>query len=186
MDVSLLDPGDSVQVVLDLPPGSQAEGDASYRLTVDEDNLTGDIDTSNNGSLFSLNLFISSANDGIPDWWKRQYGFSVSDPGVAGTDSDSDGFTNYQEYLCGTNPKDASSKLKIGDMNVTTMPDGKSMLFTVSWVPAANRSYTVERSFDLKTWSAVATHIQATAPLNSYTDTVTLPQPKVFYRVRVE
>jgi hypothetical protein len=188
MDVSLLNPGESVQIALDLPAGSQAEGDFSYRLTVDEDKLSGDIDTSNNETLFSLNLFISTANDGIPDSWKRQYGFSVSDPTVAGTDSDGDGFTNYQEYLCGTKPNDSASILKIGQMNVVMQPDGKSAQFTVSWVPVANRSYTVERSFDLKTWAPVATQIQAATPLNTYTDSVTFPQggTKCFYRVRLE
>ena len=187
-DVSLLNPGDSVELVLDLPAGSQPEGDASYRLTVDEDNLTGDIDTMNNEVLFSINLFVSTANDGIPDSWKRQYGFSTSDPAVRNADSDGDGFTNYQEYLCGTNPRDPSSKLKIGDMNVKMQPDGKSAQFTISWVPVADRFYTVERSFDLKTWTSVATQIPAASPLNSYTDNVTFPAggKKCFYRVRLE
>ena len=187
-DVSLLNPGDAVQLVLDLPVGSQAEGDASYRLTVDEDNLSGDIDTSNNKIIFSLDLFISTANDGIPDWWKRQYGFSVSDPNVANADPDGDGFTNYQEYLCGTNPNDRASRLQIGQLNVVIQPGGTSEAFTISWVPVDNRFYTVERSFDLKTWTDLAIHIQATTPLNSYTDTVTLPTSttRCFYRVRLE
>jgi hypothetical protein len=187
-DVSLLNPGESVQVAVDLPAGSQPEGDASYLLTLDEDMLSGDVSTFNNQTRFSLHLFISTANDGIPDSWKRLYGFSVSDPTVAGADSDGDGFTNYQEFLCGTNPKDSSSKLKIGDLNVLMQADGKSAQFTVSWVPAANRYYTVERSFDLKTWAAIATQIQAVTPLNTYTDNVTFPTggKKCFYRVHLE
>jgi len=187
-DVSLLNPGESVQVAVDLPAGSQPEGDASYLLTLDEDKLSGDVSTFNNQTRFSLHLFISTANDGIPDSWKRLYGFGVSDPTVAGTDSDGDGFTNYQEFLCGTNPKDSSSKLKIGDLNVLMQADGKSAQFTVSWVPATNRYYTVERSFDLKTWTAIASQIQAVTPLNTYTDNVTFPPggKKCFYRVRLE
>ncbi len=187
-EIGLLNPGDSLELVLDLPAGSQSEGDASYRLAVDEENLTGDIDTMNNEVLFSINLFVSTANDGIPDSWKRQYGFSTSDPSVTNADSDGDGFTNYQEYLCGTNPNHSWSKLEIGDMNVTMQPDGKSAQFTVSWVPIADRFYTVERSFDLKTWTSVATRMPATPPLNSCTDSVTFPSggKKCFYRVRLE
>lgn len=187
-DISMLNPGDAVQVILDLPAGSQAEGDCSYRLTVDDDKLSDDIDTNNNEVLFSLNLFLSTAKDGIPDWWKRQYGFSFTDPNVANADADGDGFTNYQEYLCGTNPTHSSSRLKMGEMNVTMQPDGRSGRFTVTWVPVANRYYTVERSFDLTTWTAIATHIKAALPLNSYTDTVTLPPggTRCFYRVWVE
>jgi hypothetical protein len=188
MPVSLLDPGDFVQIALDLPPGSQSEGDFSYRITVDEDSLSGDIDITNNEVLFAINLFVSTASDGIPDSWKRQYGFSTSDSAVTNADSDGDGFTNYQEYLCGTNPRDSSSKLKIGDMNVTMQPDGKSAQFTISWVPVSDRFYTVERSFDLKTWTSVGTKIPAASPLNSYTDNVTFPDggKKCFYRVRLE
>ena len=46
--------------------------------------------------------------DGLPDEWERQYGL---DPAAAnaGGDPDNDGFTNLEEYLCGTNPVDAAS-----------------------------------------------------------------------------
>jgi len=46
--------------------------------------------------------------------------------------------------------------------------------------------YRVERSFDLSSWTPVATHIQGTPPLNSYVDTVVTPAGRCFYRVRVE
>ena len=52
----------------------------------------------------SINIPLSTLGDGIPDWWKIKYGFSITDPGVAGADPDNDGLTNLQEYQLGTDP----------------------------------------------------------------------------------
>ncbi|MGO9529374.1 MAG: hypothetical protein ACLP0A_17580, partial [Verrucomicrobiia bacterium] len=46
----------------------------------------------------------STVGDGIPDWWKVTYGFSLTDPTVAGADPDGDGLCNLVEYLLGTDP----------------------------------------------------------------------------------
>ena len=54
-------------------------------------------------------LDYSTLNDGIPDAWKRQHGFSVSDPRVATLDFDRDGLTNLQEYNVGTDPRVADT-----------------------------------------------------------------------------
>jgi len=48
-------------------------------------------------------------NDGIPDVWKKKYGFDVLDPTVAKADPDNDGFNNLEEYRAGTNPLDPKS-----------------------------------------------------------------------------
>lgn len=45
----------------------------------------------------------SSANDGIPDWWKRLYGLDIHSD-VAGEDPDGDGLSNLEEYLRGGHP----------------------------------------------------------------------------------
>jgi len=48
-------------------------------------------------------------DDQLPDGWERDYGLdplsSIGDNGTDG-DPDNDGFTNYQEYKDGTNPKE--------------------------------------------------------------------------------
>ena len=67
-------------------------------------------------------LTVSSARDGIPDVWKKKYGFDILDPNVANADPDNDGFTNLEEYRAGTdphNPKshpDIASKLRIWEI----------------------------------------------------------------------
>ncbi|MGD0061450.1 MAG: hypothetical protein ABSD58_18735, partial [Verrucomicrobiia bacterium] len=46
----------------------------------------------------------STVGDGIPDWWKVTYGFSLTDPTVAGADPNGDGLCNLVEYELGTDP----------------------------------------------------------------------------------
>ncbi len=46
---------------------------------------------------------ISSAHDGIPDWWKRLYGLDTT-VDISNDDPDGDGWTNLQEFLRGSNP----------------------------------------------------------------------------------
>src|SRR5205814_1662199 len=51
-------------------------------------------------------------SDGLPDSWERLYGLDPLDgTGINGANGDPDGdhFTNMQEFLAGTNPKDATS-----------------------------------------------------------------------------
>jgi hypothetical protein len=44
--------------------------------------------------------------DGMPDWWKVKYELDVNDPDLAAKDADGDGYTNIEEYLNGTNPRE--------------------------------------------------------------------------------
>ena len=46
----------------------------------------------------------TTLNDGIPDWWKVTYGFSLTDTNVASADSEGDGLTNLQKYQLGLDP----------------------------------------------------------------------------------
>ena len=179
--VSQLAPGDSVEIPLDLPAGSQPEGTRSYSMTVDEDALTGDINITNNQVLFSLNLWIDDDGDGIPHYWEIANGMNDSNAADALLDYDSDGFNNLQEYLAGTNPRDASSKLKIGEVARQSTPDGMSTL--VSWASVEGRSYRVERSYDLTNWTAIQDNVAATPPLNTVTDSGVSPSGKAFYRL---
>jgi len=57
---------------------------------------------------------IDSAGDGIPDVWKKKYGFNPLDPAVANEDSDGDGFSNLEEYRAGTDPLDPNDHPPLG------------------------------------------------------------------------
>lgn len=42
--------------------------------------------------------------DGIPDAWKKKYGFDINDPNVANGDLNGDGYTNAEKYINGIDP----------------------------------------------------------------------------------
>jgi hypothetical protein len=81
--------------------------------------------------------------DGIPDSWELAHGLNPNDASDAALDSDGDGYTNYQEYLAGTDPHDATSRLQL--TGVIADPGGVGIQFHAG----ANRTYTVEFTDDL-------------------------------------
>ncbi len=54
-------------------------------------------------------IVLDADGDGIPDEWERRYGLNPDDPADAHADADNDGFTNMEEYLAKTDPKDPKS-----------------------------------------------------------------------------
>ncbi|MBI3868449.1 MAG: immunoglobulin domain-containing protein, partial [Verrucomicrobia bacterium] len=76
--------------------------------------------------------------DGMGDQWEIQNGLNPADPSDAARDDDADGYTNLQEFLAGTNPKDKQSFLKIDSVAIGT--NGIQMGF----IARTNRSYTLQ------------------------------------------
>jgi glycosidase len=74
-------------------------------------------------------------NDGLPDWWEGLYG-----PRNPGSDDDTDGNNNYNEFVARTAPNDPTSSLKITDINVAA---GASQ---VKWPAVPDLNYRVQRS----------------------------------------
>ena len=99
-------------------------------------------------------------------------------PGVAGLgrDSDGDGQSDGEEMLFGTDPFSPNS---LAQVTASVAGDGSVSL---SWPSVAGRSYRVERTADLRTWSAVQTVVAAGAT-SSYVDTGSSGQPHLYYRV---
>ncbi len=50
-----------------------------------------------------------SDGDGMPDWWEEKYGLNLYNPEDGGLDPDGDMFSNYEEFLAGTDPRDSAS-----------------------------------------------------------------------------
>lgn len=54
-------------------------------------------------------VVLDTDGDGMPDTWELQYGLDSLNPSDAAGDADDDGFTNLEEYLAGTDPRDPKS-----------------------------------------------------------------------------
>ena len=49
---------------------------------------------------------LDTDGDGLPDEWEKKYGLNVNDASDANADLDGDEFTNLEEYVAKTDPKD--------------------------------------------------------------------------------
>jgi hypothetical protein len=117
--------------------------------------------------------------------WLAAYGLP-SDGSADYLDSDGDGLNNWQEYLAGTNPTNASSVFKI--TGGQALPGGQ---FVLSWLSVSNRLYDVMRGTSLDAGAGAfvpvpgATNLAGTPPQNTYTDSVSPASTGAFYRLTV-
>ena len=75
--------------------------------------------------------------------------------------------------------RDSSEAISLDMVALTTgsAPDDNASQFVVRWYSVAGRTYTLYRTTDLLAgWTAVQTNVDATPPMNSYTDTTSLVQ----------
>lgn len=120
--------------------------------------------------------------DGMPDAWEIAYFGNTNQPasGVSG-DYDHDGSFNIDEFLAGTNPTNANSRLRITGLSQKNGPN------SVSWVASPYRFYAVEVSTNLMgggwDYLGTVTNLDALGTLRYDDPTVPMP-PLRFYRVR--
>jgi hypothetical protein len=183
ISIGQLAPGETQSVVFELPAATQPQGKRLYHVSADKANLSGDVDTTNNTSSFALILWIDDDGDGLPQWWESAHGLSDSDPDDADIDSDGDGFTDGQEYLSGTDPKDSGSYLRMGQFSVVEQPSTGGQVNSFSWASAEGVLYDVQRSFDLINWETIVFEVIATPPLNSIVDELPYCNDKIYYRL---
>ena len=109
--------------------------------------------------------------------WLQQYGLPTD--GLADyADPDHDGLNNWQEWVCGTNPTNALSALRM----VSALPTSTNV--TVSWQSVAAVNYFLERSGDLESpFTLLVTNILGQAGTTSYADTNATGAGPFFYRV---
>jgi hypothetical protein len=93
----------------------------------------------NNSAFAIFTIEADSDGDGIPDDWMMQYFGHVtgeeSDLSRPSDDADGDGMSNLEEYLAGTNPRDAASSLRL---EIVPQPP------VLSFMAITGKSYTVE------------------------------------------
>jgi hypothetical protein len=124
------------------PPGADGLGPSLQRknpLTFGNDPINWDAADPTPGVANSAALQ-DSDGDGMTDIWEDQYAFNKFDASDAALDTDADGFTNLQEFIAGTNPRDASSRLKVTRI-VPAQSD--TIPLTISFNAVAGKSYSV-------------------------------------------
>ena len=118
-------------------------------------------------------------NDGIPNWWELQF-FDGYTNCIALKDDDFDGMNNLAEYVCGTVPTNALSRLEIS--GIARYPAGG---FLVSFGTESGRLYSLETTTNLGggQWSNMASRLDGQgAPLMIRDGSDRALQ---FYRIRV-
>jgi hypothetical protein len=117
-------------------------------------------------------------NDDMSDIWEVANGFNTT-LNDANADADSDGQTNRQEFLAGTDPLLPSSRLRVLSLLPLSAQHMELRLPTV-----AGKSYQLETSGNLSTWSPSGMPITpSTAPDTPWLVPIVPGQP--FYRVRI-
>jgi glycosidase len=127
----------------------------------------------------SLTGVTDTDSDGLPDFWENQNRLSPTNSlGHDGADGDpdADNFTNFEEYLAGTDPRNAASLLRITDVA------GAGRV--ISWSSIPGRNYRVYATTNLGVafvpWSGPITAL--TSP-SRFTNPAPV-QAREFYRVR--
>src|SRR5208282_3603760 len=93
------------------------------------------------------------------DEWRLAFFGSLNNPLAAdNADADGDGMLNWQEYVAGTNPTNALSKLQFGTSSLNAS-GAQGVAFT--WLTAPGKSYTLESSPTLggTTWTPLNTTV---------------------------
>jgi subtilisin family serine protease len=137
-----------------------------------------------NGRLNLLGIVDPDSN-GLPDWWESTY-FGQLGGVNPNDDSDSDGRTNLQEFLAGTNPTAASSVLSVSALSRSV--DGSAV--SVTWEAVPGKTYQVFAGdapdgpwrSDLPNSLVTALSGQTSV---TYTDTTALGVSRRFYRIEV-
>ncbi len=117
----------------------------------------------------------------IPYVWLQQYNLPT-DGSADFTDPDGDGLNNWQEWICGTDPTNALSALRL----LAPVSGGTNVI--VIWQSVAGVSYFLERAVNLAaspTFTPVATGIPGQTGTTTYTDTNAIGAGPWFYRVGV-
>jgi hypothetical protein len=159
-----------------------ASGSVTFQLTFDPSSLgekTATVSIINNDAnenpyQFAIRGNTDLDNDGLPDGWETLY--NVSDPNA---DDDGDGVSNYDEFIAGTNPRDAASVLKI--KSITSDQNDCRILFD----SLSGRVYRVEyRDNFSDNWTLLEQRNGTGSPI-TVNDPGAIGTTKRFYRLTV-
>ncbi len=155
---------------------------AGHIITVSATDSAGNTSQLSDGAIVSAT---DSVGDGIPDAWRAAHfigdGTTTNAQSCATCDPDHDGLNNRQEFLAGTDPNNASSKLLIGSVAA----NGADL--TVNFSSVSGITYRIEFKNDLTAaWSLFADQILGTGATIQLTDPGAASFPRRYYRLDVQ
>jgi hypothetical protein len=118
---------------------------------------------------------------GISYYWLQKNSFPI-DGSVDFVDTDGDGMNNWQEWRCSTDPRDASSALRV--IAVARGTPG----VTLTWQSVTNRKYFVQRRTNFvsqPSFAPLATNVTGQAGSTTFQDSGATGPGSYFYRVGV-
>jgi hypothetical protein len=120
---------------------------------------------------------------GTPEWWLAGYGLTNGWDAEENGDPDGDRLLTWEEWVAGTDPTRSGSVLALTRASQIGAAGAE-----VSWWSVSNKTYAIERGTNLLApdFTAIATNLPATPPINVYTDSAAAPAGGVFYRISVE
>jgi hypothetical protein len=131
-------------------------------------------------------IFVQDENhqpvDPITDEWRIHFFGSTTNPDAdPNADPDGDHVQNWKEFLAGTDPTNADSKLELRHPNVRPDRNGLS----IQWLTAPGKTYVVETAgtVDATIWTVVATGIVGDGNFHEIIDS--LRSDGAFYRIRL-
>ena len=168
-----------------LPPGTGSYADANLSASTSYDYRVQCTGTGGASSAWSYITSTTPAGvgDGIAGWWRLQYfgnGLTVTPLSAANADPDSDGMTNLQEFLAGTDPLNPANAFRI----TAIQKSGNDIL--IRFTSVSGKSYRVECASNPAvnaSWSPVQDNIAGTGAVVSVTDPGAAVQLHRFYRV---
>jgi hypothetical protein len=123
--------------------------------------------------------FIDANHNGISDAWENYYFGSAGADRTQSTDSDGDSMSDYAEFIAGTNPTNAASKLIFVSTAV------KTNFVQLKWAVIPGRLYQLDGSTNLINWSPLTGWQQAVTSPMSYLGT-NAAVGRQFFRVEVQ
>ncbi|MBN1675592.1 MAG: VCBS repeat-containing protein [Kiritimatiellae bacterium] len=120
--------------------------------------------------------------DQMPDWWEALYFAGLTNADAA-TDDDGDTYSNWAEWLAGSDPTNGASMFRLSGVDRHPTQAGP----VLSWPSLSNRVYSVDCRTNLLSGAFIplVTDVYATPPANAFTDTVHGAETLMYYRIRV-
>jgi hypothetical protein len=138
----------------------------------------GQIFVISNGAAWTTNL--PALPKGTPVPWLIANGFLNNWTNAELSDPDNTGMPLWEDYRANLNPNNPNSLFVI--RSVAKGSDGRNQ---ITFSSAVNRSYTLESSSDLTSWTTIEEGILGTGTNITVTDTRYLVSPQIYYRVQV-